>query len=310
MRTKAIVLREPGSLALDDVGLIPATEADVVIDVLWSGISTGTERLLWSGRMPGFPGLRYPLVPGYETVGLVAEAGAASGRNVGELVFVPGSRCFSDVSGLFGGAAHRLVAPGAKVVPLPTGLGERGVLIALAATAVHALAGGAIPDLIVGHGVLGRLLARVAVARGGAPTVWEKNPVRMAGAEGYVVVDPATDARCDYASIYDVSGDGSLLDTLIARLARGGEIVLAGFYEAPLSFVFPPAFMREATIRIAAEFREPDLAETMALVADGRLSLDGLISHRSPVSAAATAYETAFADPACVKMILDWRSCP
>jgi myo-inositol-1(or 4)-monophosphatase len=37
--------------------------------VLHSGISTGTERLLWDGTMPPFPGLGYPLVPGYETVG-------------------------------------------------------------------------------------------------------------------------------------------------------------------------------------------------------------------------------------------------
>jgi 3-hydroxyethyl bacteriochlorophyllide a dehydrogenase len=308
--TMAIVLREPRSIALDTVGLIAATDADVMVEVLWSGISTGTERLLWTGRMPQFPGLQYPLIPGYETVGIVREAGPASGRTVGEHVFVPGARCFQGISGLFGGAAHHLIAAGAKVIQVPASLGENGVLLALAATASHAFVGGALPDLIIGHGVLGRLLARLTVALGGAPTVWEKNPVRMSGAVGYEVIDPATDARCDYRSIYDVSGDGNLLDTLIARLARGGEVVLAGFYEAPLSFVFPPAFMREAKLRIAAEFQPADLAAVMTLITEGRLSLDGLITHRSPVGDAAHAYETAFADPACVKMILDWRTCP
>ncbi len=306
----AIVLKEPGSLVLDEVGLIPATDADVLVEVLWSGISTGTERLLWSGRMPHFPGLQYPLVPGYETAGIIREAGPTSGRCVGTHVFVPGARCFSGISGLFGGAAHHLVVPGAKVVPLPESLGEDGVLLALAATASHAIAGGSLPDLIVGHGVLGRLLARLAVAMGGAPTVWEKNPLRMSGAAGYAVVDPAADPRCDYRSIYDVSGDASLLDTLVMRLARGGEIVLAGFYDVALSFTFPPAFMREARFRIAAEFREPDLASVLAMITSGDLRLDGLVSHRSPVSAAPEAYETAFADPACVKMTLDWRTCP
>ena len=44
---------------------------------------------------------------------------------------------------------------------------SEAVLLALAATAQHAIAGGAAPpDLIVGHGVLGRLLARLAVAGG------------------------------------------------------------------------------------------------------------------------------------------------
>jgi 3-hydroxyethyl bacteriochlorophyllide a dehydrogenase len=308
--TMAIILREPHELILGEVGLLDPAPQDVLVEVLWSGISTGTERLLWSGRMPRFPGLKYPLVPGYETVGIIREAGPDSGRTPGQHVFVPGSRGFRDISGLFGGAARHLVAQGAKTVPVPAALGEDGVLLALAATARHALAGGPAPDLIIGHGVLGRLLARLAVAGGGSPVVWEKNPARMDGASGYAVVDPASDSRCDYACIHDVSGDASLLDTLIARLARGGEIVLAGFYEAPLSFAFPPAFMREARIRIAAEFTPADLAAVLALVEAGDLSLERLISHRAPAIDAARAYETAFADPACVKMILDWRNCP
>ena len=308
--TYAIILKEPRHLVLDQVGLVDMTDQDVLVEVLWSGISTGTERLLWSGRMPHFPGLQYPLVPGYETVGIVREAGSASGRAAGEHVFVPGSRGFRGVSGLFGGAAHHLVAAGAKVLPIDARLGENGVLLALAATAHHALAGGAVPDLIIGHGVLGRLLARLAVAAGGSPTVWETNPLRRSGGDGYGVIDPAADARCDYATICDVSGDGALLDTLIARLARGGEIILAGFYETPLSFAFPPAFMREARLRIAAEFTPADLAAVIALAASGALSLEGLVSHRAAVSDAYRAYETAFADPACIKMILDWRTCP
>ncbi len=88
----------------------------------------------------------------------------------------------------------------------------------------------------------------------------------------------------------------------------GGEVVLAGFYSAPLSFSFPPAFMREARIRVAAEWREGDLVAVKALVACGALSLDGLITHRQPANAASDAYRTAFEDPSCLKMVLDWRS--
>jgi len=123
------------------------------------------------------------------------------------------------------------------------------------------------------------------------------------------VVGPADDARRDYRAIYDASGDAALLDTLIARLAPAGEVVLAGFYSEPLTFAFPPAFMREARIRVAAEWREPDLAAVKALIGSGRLSLDGLITHRSEAAQAPEAYRTAFNDPACLKMILDWRAC-
>lgn len=310
MDTLAVVMERPEQLSLSRLALDAPCEGDIVVDVEFSGVSTGTERLLWSGRMPNFPGMGYPLVPGYESVGRVVEARPGSGRRVGEMVFVPGARCFGPVRGLFGGAARRVVLPGSRAIPIDESLGEQGALIALAATARHAIAAGngENPDLIVGHGVLGRLLARVAVAVGAEPVVWETNPARMGGAEGYTVIHPDADERRDYRAIYDVSGDPKLLDTLIARLGKGGEVVLAGFYEAPLSFTFPAAFMKEARIRIAAEWQPADLAATKALIEEGFLNLGGLITHHSPVQEADSAYRTAFTDPACLKMILDWRT--
>jgi 3-hydroxyethyl bacteriochlorophyllide a dehydrogenase len=310
MDTLAVVIDGPKQLSLRYLDLVDVTEDDLLVEIDWSGISTGTERLLWSGRMPPFPGLGYPLVPGYESVGRVIDAGGAGRGRIGETVFVPGSSGFKDARGLFGGAARLLVVKAARVVPLPESLGEQGVLIALAATARHAIGEGAAPELIVGHGVLGRLLARVAMAMDAAPpTVWETNAARRQGATGYPVVHPDEDPRKDYKAIQDVSGDSTLLDTLIGRLGRGGEVVLAGFYDQPLSFTFPPAFMREARLRVAAEWSPPDLAATLKLIETGALSLDGLITHREHALQADEAYVTAFTDPACLKMVLDWRLC-
>lgn len=307
----AVVLERPEHLVLSRLTLTQPTDDDVVVDIDWSGISTGTEKLLWSGRMPTFPGMGYPLVPGYESVGRVSAVGANSGRKEGEMVFVPGSSCFGEIRGLFGGAASRLVVPAARALKIDEQLGEQGVLFALAATAYHANSapGTQQPDLIIGHGVLGRMIARLAVAAGAAPIVWETNPGRRAGAVGYEVIDPTTDTRRNYKCICDVSGDSSLLDSLIGRLAPGGEVVLAGFYDQPLSFVFPPAFMREARIRVAAQWQPQDLVAIREMAESGRLSLDGLITHRSDASDADKAYRTAFGDPACLKMILDWRAC-
>lgn len=311
METLAVVIEGPERLALSRLALQPPADDDVVVDIEWSGISTGTERLLYSGQMPSFPGMGYPLVPGYESVGRIRAVGANAGaRRVGEQVFVPGSRGFRDVRGLFGGAASLLVVPAARVIPLDESLGERAVLLALAATAYHALAvpGAVRPELIVGHGVLGRLLARLTIALGSpAPTVWERHPQRLPGGEGYAVITPEADARRDYRAVYDVSGDARILDALIGRLAPGGEIVLAGFYTDALSFQFAPAFMREARLRVAAEWKPADLQAVLGLLARGALSLDGLITHRRAASEAAQAYRTAFGDPECLKMILDWR---
>ncbi len=324
MKTPAVLLEKPEQIRFSQVELKAPDAGDLVVDVEWSGISTGTERLLWSGRMPTFPGMGYPLVPGYESVGRVVESAedqAASGKTaedltdeirVGQRVFVPGANCFREVRGLFGGSAARLVVPRSRVTAINEDLKEDGVLLALAATALHTMTAEATqaPELIIGHGVLGRLLARISMARGHpAPVVWETSGSRCTGAESYRVLHPDEDPRHDYKSIYDVSGDASLLDTLIGRLARGGEIVLAGFYAEPLSFVFPPAFMREVRLRVAAEWQPTDLAAVNELVSHGELDLSGLITHRQSAAQAEQAYQTAFADPDCLKMILDWRTC-
>jgi 3-hydroxyethyl bacteriochlorophyllide a dehydrogenase len=291
-------------LNLPDMG-----ETDVEVQVEFSGISTGTERLLWDGSMPAFPGMGYPLVPGYETVGRVVAAGEQATVAVGSRVYVPGSQCFQEARNLFGGSASRLVIPSARAMPIEESLAERGVLFALAATAYHAHSapGTQQPDLIVGHGVLGRMIARLAVLAGAKPVVWDTNPARRSGALGYEVIDPSEDSRRNYKCICDVSGVGALLDDLISRLAPGGEVVLAGFYDAPLSFVFPPAFMREARIRIAAQWSPPDLSAVIALAGEGRLSLDGLITHHHDATQADAAYRTAFGDADCLKMVLDWK---
>ena len=309
MDARAVILEQPGSLSLRSLVLKSPEISDVVVDIAWSGISSGTERLLWEGRMPSFPGMGYPLVPGYESVGRIVDAGADARGRIGEWVFVPGANCYEGARGLFGGASSRVVVPSARVIPVRESLGACGVLCALAATAQHAIAGHAAPDLIVGHGVLGRLLARVAIASGApAPTVWETNPVRRDGARGYVVTDAGHDERRDYRAIYDASGAEGLTDALIMRLAKGGELVLAGFYTQPISFTFPPAFMREARIRIASEFLPADMAAVSTMLDTGTLDLGGLVTDVRPVGAFDTAYPQAFTDPACLKMVLDWSS--
>lgn len=313
MDALTVMLMQPHNLELRRQEVAAPGADDVVVETHFTGISSGTERLLWSGRMPPFPGLAYPLILGYETAGEVIEAGADSGHSVGDWVFVPGANCFPGVSALFGGAASHLVSAGSRIRKLPSALGEQSILLALAATAQHVVGTDPeeAPELIIGHGVFGRLLARISLAIGApAPTVWELNQSRMdAGDFGgsYNVVTPTDDPRKDYKRICDASGNAGVLDDLIGRLARDGEIVLAGFYDQRLSFSFPPAFMREARLRVVAEWTPEDLDNITRLIESDALNLDDLISHRAPLTEAPRAFEQAFTDPDCLKMVIDWR---
>ena len=116
-------------------------DEDVVVDIDWSGISTGTERLLWTGRMPPFPGMGYPLVPDMNPSAAIVEAGAAGTARIGQTrlrarrILLQG--CARPVRRRRT-AADR--AERARDRDRATALQEQGVLIALAATAQHAIA--------------------------------------------------------------------------------------------------------------------------------------------------------------------------
>ena len=314
MKAKAIVFEAPKSLSVRELELAPMGPRDLEITVAFSGISTGTERLLWDGTMPPFPGLSYPLVPGYETVGTIAKMGAeVTGWTVGDSVFLPGSYAFQGVQNIFGGSGERLVVPHERAVKLDPALGAKGVLLALAATAHHVFTVGrdnlplAYPDLIIGHGIMGRLLARMVIAAGKpAPVVWETQAIRQKGALGYEVIHPDQDVRKNYRCICDVSGDSGILNRVIPKMAAGGAVVLAGFYKQDLSFAYAPAFMREASIRVAAQWKKHDLDAVVAMFHDGSLPLEGLITHTEKAEHAQRAYEIAFGDPECLKMIVEW----
>ena len=132
------------------------------------------------------------------------------GRETGCLY--TGANCFEGARGLFGGAASRLVVPAERAIPVDSTLREKGVLLALAATAVHCLrpAEGtareafAFPELIVGHGVLGRLVTRLTIALGRAADGLGGGPGAAQRLDGYGVLDQVD--RADYTRILEVSG--------------------------------------------------------------------------------------------------------
>ena len=318
MNTLAVVLRGARAAgAAAGSSSTPPADDDVVVDIEWSGISTGTERLLWTGRMPRFPGMGYPLVPGYESVGRVVEAGRALGRAASaSACSCPAPRCFGEVRGLFGGAASRVVVPARARVPVDDGLGEQGVLLALAATAYHALAGAgaraarpdrrprrARPPARAPRGAPAARRRRSGRRNAAAP----RRRRRLPGRRSRPTTRAATTAR-----ICDVSGDAALLDTLIARLAprrrdRARRLLRRAAVASPSR---RPSCARRASASPPNGSRADLRGGARAGRATAALSLDGLITHRARRRRTPTrAYRTAFGDPACLKMVLDWRAC-
>jgi 3-hydroxyethyl bacteriochlorophyllide a dehydrogenase len=136
MKTKAIVIPAANTVEVREVELKPLGAEDVLVRTTLTSISAGTERMLMRGVMP-HPMLQFPVVPGYETVGEVIDAGADAQDWLGRRVYVGGNYGFIGVNPAFGGQSQFTVAPKTHLTDLQSLSDEQGVLLALATTALH-----------------------------------------------------------------------------------------------------------------------------------------------------------------------------
>ncbi|MER7663967.1 MULTISPECIES: zinc-binding alcohol dehydrogenase [unclassified Streptomyces] len=162
LTARAFWLRSPGHGEIRDVSLPAPADDDVVVRTLYSGVSRGTETLVFRGGVPenqhtamrapfqegDFPG---PVKYGYLNVGLVEEGPQ---ELVGRTVF-----CLYPHQ-------TRYVVPASAVTPVPDGVpAARAVLAGTVETAVNALwdAAPLVGDRIavVGAGMIGASVAAV-----------------------------------------------------------------------------------------------------------------------------------------------------
>jgi NADPH:quinone reductase-like Zn-dependent oxidoreductase len=233
--TRALWYDGNGGASLRDAALRPLANGAVRVRTLFSALSRGTERLVFTGRVPlseqermrcphqdgAFPG---PVKYGYQCVGEVVEGPADW---VGRMIFAlhPHQTLFD--------------LPLTDAVPVPDAVpASRAVMAANMETALNILwdsqvsAGDRI--LIVGGGVVGLLVARLAAAFPGADvTLCDTDPARVALAgrlglpfqlpNGLAQVEP-----CDIA--IHTSGHAAGLQTAIDHAGSEARIVEASWY--------------------------------------------------------------------------------
>jgi 2-desacetyl-2-hydroxyethyl bacteriochlorophyllide A dehydrogenase len=267
----------------------------------------GTDLRLLRG---GLHDAHYPVIPGHEWAGLVAEA---PGRPdlVGMAVtgdgMSPCGRCPMCVGGAFnlctdldevgftrpGAFAEALCLPAARLRPLPPGLpGQEACLLEPLCIALHAVERA--PDLagrtvgVIGAGTIGLLVAQLAGAY---------------GAESVVVADPQPDRRrtaaefgltgypaaADWAPdlpevVFEATGAAAVYPAGLLATRPGGAYVLIGYSGEDTVTVQPSTVMlRELTVYgVLSGYRQLDAA--LDLVSSGVVRLSPLVSSSRPLS--------------------------
>lgn len=315
MNTQAVVITQPGQVELQEVQLRTPGPEDVIIQTAYTSISAGTERMLMAGMMP-HPMLQLPVVPGYETVGQVVEAGPhVPAEWVGRWVYVGGAQCYDTVNAAWGGQAARLFTDHKRVVDLTGVQPQQGVMLALTATSLHGIdllnltPGDRV--LVIGQGPVGQIAARLASNQGAWVAVSDLNPVRLNLAEGDVIVNPDETPLKEAVQqpvkvIIEASGSMKALTDALPLLENGGTILLLGYYST-LELPYMPLFLKEARLLTAKEWAPGDLDRSRDLIAGGALRIDSLLTHSLPITEVAAAYDVALNDENCVKIVLKWN---
>jgi NADPH:quinone reductase-like Zn-dependent oxidoreductase len=245
---RALFHTAPSCVEIRELPTPQPSAGEVVVSTLFSGISGGTERLVYRGEVAEGLALddtigalggtfRYPFRYGYACVGEVSD----SGRRV--FAFQPHQDAFA-------------ARPG-DLIPLPAIDPAPATLFPLVETALQvtldAEAGYRDRVIVLGAGVLGLLTALLLQRSGRRPLCAEPQPWRreLAGRLGVTAVPPGELASQEVPLVIDASGSPDAPATALSMLAHEGTLLVASWFGTkPVTLPLGGAFhRRRLTIR-------------------------------------------------------------
>lgn len=315
----AVLFTGSHRLATHTVPIPPLGPRDLLMRTHLTAISPTRAWPRLIGALAHLPGMAFPLIPGDAAVGTVVATGPAVDPTWhGASVFAGGARTPDGVNAA-GGVQQRWFVTSVDATVRIDGLEpERALLIAPLGAASHNLeraglvAGARLA--ILGQGVLGQMVARVARSRDAAHiTVADASARRLARA----VADQAVFIRSlrsvmpaegipDIDLLIDTTGDAALVDTWSARVRPGGTLLLLGHYSRLdlASIQGSPGGLR---VFFAAVPDTDAYAVAGAMLSHDDFDAACLTSHRFRADRMAQAYAVALGDPDALHVVLAWE---
>lgn len=335
MQAKGVVFTAPRVARFREVKCPEPSPSDVVVRVTTSWISNGTEGSYFRGErsdgdtpfLEGDP-LPFPVVAGYQKIGIVEAVGAkAPPFEIGEQVFATIGR----VEGMhhsYGGQVSPSVTPGDNVWRLPPSVDPMDVC-PLVLMQVGFNAGmrppveRGTPAVVVGDGLVGHWTAQTLAWRGADVLMVGRHDDRLAKLTAFPGGHTVNERREDWAAVakstfsggivigVDTVGSIEIMSRLGSLLGRFGHIVSAGFYGPDDKLPLQPPRYGEHTIHLVSGWTRERMDRTLEAIVDGGLKARHLLTHRFPVERAADAWELieSKAEPV-LGVVLDWTETP
>ena len=263
-----------------------------------------------------------PITFGHEFAGEIVEVGDGADFNVGDRVAIePVYRCgecaacrsgapnlcsklgFYGLSGGGGGLSERAVVPDYMVHRLPDGLSfEQGALVEPMAVGLRAVRRSGISEgqsaLVFGAGPIGAVTVQCLKAAGASMIAVaevaeaRKEKAREIGA--HAVIDPAEEdvterigeltggAGADVC--FDAAGIEETFQTAMASARKGGTVVNIAIWEGDIRIHPNVMVLGELNIHGTIAYTPQDFADTIAMIRDGKIQTEGIITERIPLS--------------------------
>lgn len=339
--SRAVVIERPHYAHLRDIKLTEPRDDAYICQTLFSAISTGTDMKTYKG-MQHPEQCYYPLVPGYETAGIVV-AKAPNAREdlkVEDRVMINECRQYGDVCSAWGGGSEFTIKDSFTTnnqfdysVKIPDNVTyEQAVLAYLACVPLKGIKRLTLrPNetiVVVGAGMVG--ISAIQELKILEPTLKvvciEINPFRRGIASHYadLVVSPdeAVEKIREFTNgkmadqLMECSGNPEVVGTLHKYIKDGGwedddipaHIHLQGDYPDKIIFDhYHRWFVKNATITMTCALRAGCKEQVLQWISEGKFDTSKLPYEVWPVSKCKEAFEHIEKNGAdCFKILLDW----
>jgi 2-desacetyl-2-hydroxyethyl bacteriochlorophyllide A dehydrogenase len=317
MKSHAVVFTGPHQVSFQEITSPDPGPEDVVVEVHHSWISNGTEGSFLRGERisgdvawrPGDPA-PFPMVAGYQKVGRITHVGAAvPGFSAGDWVFASMSRVEGMFDNQFAGHVSPAVCHHRSVHALPAGA-DPLAFAGLVLTQVGYNCGSRSPvtpgqaAVVVGDGLVGQWAGQTLAQRGAKVILVGRHDDRLARFKRFGAA-VRSGADCGISQVQalglapvqflvETTGDAHVLHRYLPLMARGGHMVIAGFYQPSGDVNLQSSLQAfrnyEISFDLASGATRERLDETLRWIADGRLDTRCCLTHRFPVEAAADAW--------------------
>jgi len=300
MKSRVVLFPQAFKAEIAEIEIPALKRGEVLTKTIFTGVSTGTETRVFSGKQNG--GV-FPLVPGYENVGEVVDTGPAAKIRKGVKVFLKSSTFTGPYTNCWGGQVEYAVVPMKEIFPLSPGIDLLAATFGhTSAIAYHGIMRASVARgdkvAVVGQGLIGSLAALCAKALGAVVIVVDTVEERLAAAKkagiDHVVNAAKENAEAAVKELssggVDVAVDATGLASTIdgtGRLVRmkpwdppyppSSRIVLLGSPQDPVVFsYYPTLFTNEPVIFPSRDCTADDITAVLKLISSGKLNPLGI----------------------------------